>query len=66
MRLRDYIQRKMFIYGEREGERDYSLVLGTKNLDTCIYYSYVSISDSTRSQYIGGRNTVRFSLNLDI
>ena len=46
--------------------RDYSLVLGTKNLDTCIYYSYVSISDSTRSQYIGGRNTVRFSLNLDI
>lgn len=51
---------------ERERERDYSLALGTKSLDPRVYYSYVSISDSTRSQCIGGRNTVRFSLNLDI
>lgn len=56
----------MFVYGEREGERDYSLALGTRSLDPRVCYPCVSISDSTRSQCIGREGAKDFLLNLDI
>lgn len=61
MRIRDYIGREVFIYREKKITAQYIVLKASVNV-----FTILMLISAIHQMYMGRKNTVRFSLDLDI